>query len=94
MLKAFITVAPDSARAAARRAEAAITQGRDVAPLCGVPIAVKDTLFTKGIPTTGGSLIYDEFVPDHDAIVVERFSRAGASSSARQPHQNSRWAPE
>src|SRR5690242_8771565 len=64
-LKAFITVAADHARAAARQAEADIAQGRDVPPLCGIPVAVKDTLFTKGIRTTGGSLIYKEFVPDH-----------------------------
>jgi len=77
-LKAFITVAADHARAAARQAQASITRGRDAPPLCGIPIAVKDTLFTKGIRTTGGSLIYEEFVPDHDAIVVERLVHAGA----------------
>jgi aspartyl-tRNA(Asn)/glutamyl-tRNA(Gln) amidotransferase subunit A len=77
-LKAFITVAADHARAAARRAETDIARGRDVPPLCGIPLAVKDTLFTKGIRTTGGSLIYEEFVPDHDAIVVERLVHAGA----------------
>jgi len=77
-LKAFITVAADHARAAARRAEADIARGGDIRPLCGVPIAVKDTLFTNGIRTTGGSLIHEEFVPDHDAIAVERLTHAGA----------------
>lgn len=77
-LQAFITVAGEHARAAARRAETEVMQKKQLPPLHGVPLAVKDTLFSKGLRTTGASLIYEDFVPDHDAIVVERLTRAGA----------------
>ena len=85
-LKAFLTVAEEEAKAAAREAEAAVMRGGELPPLHGVPIAIKDMEFTKGIRTTGASLLYDEFVPDEDAVVVERLKQAGtivlAKSSA------------
>ena len=85
-LKAFLTVAEEEAKAAAREAEAAVMQGGELPPLHGVPMAIKDMEFTKGIRTTGASLLYDEFVPDEDAVVVERLKQAGgivlAKSSA------------
>ena len=77
-LKTFITVAGEQARAAARRAEAAVVRGEELPPLHGVPIAVKDSLSTKGIRTTGGSLVHRDFVPDHDSGSVERLVKAGA----------------
>ena len=78
LLKAFLTVPEEQARAAAREAEEAVMRGGDLPPLHGVPIAIKDMEFTKGIRTTGASLLYDEFVPDEDAVVVERLKQAGA----------------
>jgi aspartyl-tRNA(Asn)/glutamyl-tRNA(Gln) amidotransferase subunit A len=52
-------------------------------PLDGVPFGVKDNIVTKGIRTTGGSLVYDDLVPDHDAAVVERLLGAGAVHLAK-----------
>ncbi len=77
-LNAFLTVIHDDARLAAKRAEAAVLKGDPLPPLHGVPLAVKDLEFTKGIRTTLGSLVYENFVPDEDAIAVERLRRAGA----------------
>jgi aspartyl-tRNA(Asn)/glutamyl-tRNA(Gln) amidotransferase subunit A len=77
-LSAFLTVADAEARAAARAAEAAVMAGGELPPLHGVPIAVKDLDFTRGLRTTGGSLAYKDFVPDEDAVAVERLRRAGA----------------
>ena len=77
-LKSFTTVTADLALAQARRAEAEIAQGRWRGPLHGVPVAVKDLCFTKGIKTTGGMTIHADFKPDRDATVVTRLARAGA----------------
>lgn len=77
-LNAFITVAEDHARAAAREAEQAVMRGGELPSLHGVPVAIKDTEFTKGIRTTGGSLVYRDFVPDEDGVTAERLGRAGA----------------
>ncbi|WP_424140525.1 amidase [Roseomonas chloroacetimidivorans] len=78
VLNAFITLAPDSAMAAAREAEAAVTRGGELPPLHGVPVSVKDLVPTAGIRTTWGSQIFRDNVPDHDAAVVVRLKRAGA----------------
>ena len=77
-VKAFITVMADDARAAAKAAEAAITRGKYLGPLHGIPVAVKDLYYTRGVKTTAGSKILADFVPDHDAAVVERLKQAGA----------------
>ena len=77
-LKAFITVAEDHARAAARKAEEAVMRGGDLPPLHGVPLAIKDTEDTKGILSTGGSLVYRDRIPDEDGVVAERLGRTGA----------------
>lgn len=77
-LNAFITVTADLARAQARQAEAEIADGGWRGPLHGVPVSLKDLYFTKGIPTTAGSTILKDFVPDLDAPATERLRRAGA----------------
>ena len=77
-LKSYTTVTADLARAQALQAEAEIEQGRWRGPLHGVPIAVKDLCFTKGVRTTGGMTIHADFTPDHDATVVTRLAQAGA----------------
>ena len=77
-LHAFCTPTPDIARAAAQKLEADIAAQRTVGPLCGVPIAVKDLILTKGVRTVGGARAYADFVPDEDDIVVERLVAAGA----------------
>ncbi|MFH1141617.1 MAG: amidase, partial [Chloroflexota bacterium] len=77
-LNAYITVAAEQALANARRAEAEVMPGARLGPLHGIPIAIKDLTSTRGIRTTRGSLIFKDFVPDVDEIVVARVRRAGA----------------
>ena len=77
-LNAFITIAGDLAMAAAREAEAAVMQGVELGKLHGVPVAVKDLIPTAGIRTTLGSLIFKDYVPDHDSVAVARLKQAGA----------------
>jgi amidase len=77
-LNAIVTLAAQSARAAARRAEAAIMAGEPLGPLHGLPIGVKDVTHTAGIRTTFGSPLFQDFVPDEDAEVVRRLKAAGA----------------
>jgi aspartyl-tRNA(Asn)/glutamyl-tRNA(Gln) amidotransferase subunit A len=76
----LITLTEEQALAEARDRDRELAQGEDRGPLHGVPIAHKDLFYTRGIRTTGGSLIYKDFVPDYDAAVVERLRAAGAIS--------------
>ena len=78
LLGAFCTPTPDVARAQAKAVEADIIAGRSVGPLAGVPVGIKDLVYTKGIKTTSGSIIYKDFVPTEDDVVVERLKAAGA----------------
>jgi aspartyl-tRNA(Asn)/glutamyl-tRNA(Gln) amidotransferase subunit A len=77
-LNAFITVCDESSRAEARRAAREIARGKHRGPLHGIPISIKDNIFTKGIRTTAGSKILADFVPDKDAAVVDALKKAGA----------------
>jgi aspartyl-tRNA(Asn)/glutamyl-tRNA(Gln) amidotransferase subunit A len=77
-LNAFITVDAEGARREAVRAEAEILRGGYKGPLHGVPIALKDNIWTAGLRTTAGSRILHGFVPVEDATVVRRLRRAGA----------------
>ncbi len=76
-LHAFITVTREEALAAARAAEQTLMQGDAIGPLFGVPMAVKDQFWTRGILTSNGSRIYRDFVPDDDATVITRLRDAG-----------------
>lgn len=78
VLNAYCTVAHEVARAAARQAEAAVMRGDALGILHGVPVSIKDLVITKGIRTTWGSRMFEQFVPDDDAPVVERLKQAGA----------------
>lgn len=77
---AFITVTPDRAREQAIAAERAVTEGADLPPLHGVPIAIKDLHLTEGVRTTLGSAAYAEFVPPVDDHVVTLLRAAGTIS--------------
>ncbi len=77
-LNAYLTVAFDQALADARSAEVRVASGGELLPLLGVPVSIKDLAYVKGLPATGGSLAYKDFVPTEDAVVVERLRRAGA----------------
>lgn len=75
---AFLTVLPGEARAAADAVDAARVKGEPLGPLAGVPVAVKDVLCTRGIPTTCASRMLEGWRPPYDATVVRRLSDAGA----------------
>ncbi len=75
---AYLTVCPDEARQAAREAEQEILQGHYRGPMHGIPVAVKDQFFTRGIRTTGGSRILADWIPDEDATVIAKLKQAGA----------------
>ncbi len=77
-LHAFNVVLADEARAAADAVDAAVAAGRDPGPLAGVPVALKDNMVTRGIPTTCSSRILEGWHPPYDATVVERLRGAGA----------------
>ena len=77
-LHAFNTVLADQARAAADEVDRRVAAGEDPGPLAGVPVALKDNMCTRGIPTTCSSRILDEWRPPYDATVVERLRTAGA----------------
>jgi len=76
-LNAFITVLEESARARASAMDAELSHGIDRGPMHGIPIAHKDLVYTKGVRTTGGSKIFKDFVPDHDADIAASLDRAG-----------------
>jgi aspartyl-tRNA(Asn)/glutamyl-tRNA(Gln) amidotransferase subunit A len=75
---AFNLVTADAARARADEIDAAVARGDNPGPLAGVPIALKDNLCTRGVPTTCSSRILEGWVPPYDATVVQRVHAAGA----------------
>ena len=79
-LGGFLTVTPDAARAAARRAEDLLRSGDDLPPLLGVPTAIKDLNNTAGVRTTFGSRVMADFVPTVDDAVVTKLAAAGTIS--------------
>jgi len=75
---AFNVVTADVARRDAAAIDSAVSRGEDPGPLAGVPVALKDNLCTRGVPTTCSSRILEGWTPPYDATVVERLRRAGA----------------
>src|SRR5262245_33110741 len=76
-INAYCTVAPELARATARRAEQRVMDGEELRPLEGIPVSIKDLTPTAGIRTTFGSKIFERHVPEADALLVERIKAAG-----------------
>ncbi|MGH7643148.1 MAG: Asp-tRNA(Asn)/Glu-tRNA(Gln) amidotransferase subunit GatA [Candidatus Dormibacteria bacterium] len=77
-LGAFLKVTPELAVAAARVADERLHEDPDGAPiLCGIPVAYKDVVCTKGVETTAGSKILSGFVPPYSATVVDRLAALG-----------------
>jgi amidase len=77
-VNAIVTLVADQARAAATKADEKQAHGETLGPLHGLPIAHKDLVETAGIRTTFGSRIFKDYVPTHDAILVEKIRNAGA----------------
>ena len=74
----YLTVCRKEALWAAQKSEEAIVQGNYLGSMHGIPVGVKDQLWTKGIRTTGGSRFFADFVPDEDATAVANLKSAGA----------------
>ncbi|MFN2504562.1 MAG: amidase, partial [Acidimicrobiales bacterium] len=75
---AFNVVLGEEARAAADEIDRRVAAGDDPGPLAGVPVALKDNLCTRGIPTTCSSRILAQWRPPYDATAVTRLAGAGA----------------
>src|SRR4051812_43620233 len=75
---AFNLVQADAARAAAAEVDRRVAAGEDPGPLAGVPIALKDNMCTRGVPTTCSSKILEGWKPPYDAAVVTKLREAGA----------------
>ncbi len=78
-INAIITLEEVGAlRSLAAHAEEQVMNGKKLGPLHGVPLLVKDNVYTKGMRTTMGSKLFEQFVPAEDAVLVERLKAAGA----------------
>ena len=79
-INAFITVTAELALEEAERAEEELRAGMDRGPLHGIPVGLKDLVYTKDVRTTMGSAFFQNYVPDHNATIAERLAEAGAVS--------------
>jgi len=77
-LNAYLTLSPERAYAQAGRMDGLLAAGKPLPVLAGVPLAVKDVISTRGVRTTCGSKILENYVPPYDATAVERLEAAGA----------------
>ncbi len=77
-LNAFLTLSPERAYSQADRIDARIARGEPLPALAGVPVAIKDVISTRGVRSTCGSRILENYIPPYDACAVERLERAGA----------------
>ncbi|MBW2062562.1 MAG: amidase [Deltaproteobacteria bacterium] len=76
-VNAFCTMTAETAVEEAQRAEQAVMDGEPLGPLHGLPFSIKDLVYTKAVRTMRGSKIYQDYVPDEDAILVTRLKDAG-----------------
>ena len=77
-LNAFLTLAKDRANAQADQIDRLVSQGEPLPPLAGVPVAIKDVISTRGLRSTCGSKILENYIPPYDATAVARLEAAGA----------------
>ncbi len=75
---AYLSLCEDRAGAQAVRIDQLAAQGKPLPPLAGVPIAIKDVMVTRGVRTTAGSKILEDFIPPYDCTAVARLEAAGA----------------
>ena len=79
-IHAWVTLDGAAALEAARRLDEKRDTGHFLGPLHGLPIGVKDILLTRGVPTRMGSMAYANYIPDHNAEIVDRLEAAGGFS--------------
>src|SRR6202451_4408265 len=77
-INAFLALCPERAYAQADRVDTATPRGQPLGSLAGVPVAIKDVISTKGVRTTCGSKILENYTPPYDATAIERLQKAGA----------------
>ncbi len=77
-LNAYLTLSEERAYAQTDRVDGMVAKGEALPPLAGVPIAIKDVLNTRGVRTTCGSKILENYIPPYDATAVSRLEAAGA----------------
>lgn len=77
-VNAIVTIVADAALEQARKADEALSQGQQIGPLHGLPVAHKDLVPTRGVRTTFGSPIYADHIPDEDGLIIQRLRDAGA----------------
>jgi len=77
-VRAYLTLSPERALEQARKIDSMMQAGQPLPRLAGVPAAVKDVILTKGVRTTCGSKILENYIPPYDATAAERLERAGA----------------
>ena len=103
-LRAWVTIDREEVISNARQLEAEVEQGRQLGPIHGVPVGLKDIFYTAGMMTAAGSKVYDGFVPDYDSTCVTKIKAAGGiilgkavttefASSDPSPTHNP-WHPE
>jgi hypothetical protein len=90
-LNAFCTITADDAMKAARAAEQAVMKKKKLGPIHGIPFSVKDLSFTKGVRTMGGSHLFADRVPDHDAPYVRRLKAAGGILTGKTTNPEFGW---
>ena len=78
IINSYITVRSDEVLQAARKAERQIAKGKYKGTMHGIPVGLKDLIYTKGVRTTMGCEIFKDFIPDYDATVVKKLKAAGA----------------
>jgi aspartyl-tRNA(Asn)/glutamyl-tRNA(Gln) amidotransferase subunit A len=77
-LKSFLCITPEVALSQAQAVDAKIAAGETIGLMAGIPIALKDNLCTKGIPTTCASRILEGFIPPYESTVTAKLQAAGA----------------
>ena len=77
-INAVVTLMDGLAREQAQKVEDKILKGEPLGALSGIPVTIKDNIFTMGVKTTFGSKLYENFIPDIDAVLVRRLKEAGA----------------
>jgi aspartyl-tRNA(Asn)/glutamyl-tRNA(Gln) amidotransferase subunit A len=77
-IHAYLTLSQDRAFAQAKHIDGLVSQGAPLPPLAGVPLGIKDVMVTKGVRTTAGSKILENFIPPFDCTTVKKLEAAGA----------------